>query len=87
MVVFGGAIRGGAVYNIFNTGARYDPNSDHWVALSTTNAPSPRIGHTAVWTGQGMLIFGGYFNVTGSTELNSNYFWTPPFQLYLYQLP
>jgi len=85
MVVWGGATRGG-VYNIFNTGARYDPNTDNWVALSTANAPSPRLGHTAVWTGQGMLIFGGYFNVTDSTELNSNYFWTPPSLLYLYQL-
>ncbi len=30
-----------------------------WLPLSTSNAPSPRSGHAAVWTGQKMLIWGG----------------------------
>jgi len=75
---------GFSVYNNLNTGARYDPKTDTWAALSTLNAPPPRVNHTAVWTGQGMLIFGGYAN--GAGEFNSNFFWTPPFQLYLYEL-
>jgi hypothetical protein len=32
---------------------------DTWTATSTTNAPSPRHGHTAVWTGTEMIVWGG----------------------------
>ena len=33
---------------------------DTWRATSTTNAPSPREGHTAVWTGTEMIVWGGH---------------------------
>jgi len=33
---------------------------DTWTATSTTNAPSPRDGHTAVWTGTEMIVWGGH---------------------------
>ena len=42
-----------------NTGGRYNPVSDSWVATSTTNAPLGRVGHTAVWTGSEMIVWGG----------------------------
>src|SRR6266704_3929069 len=32
---------------------------DTWTATSTTNAPAARFGHTAVWTGSEMIIWGG----------------------------
>src|SRR2546430_17206157 len=32
---------------------------DTWTATSTTNAPSPRAFHSAVWTGTEMIIWGG----------------------------
>jgi hypothetical protein len=32
---------------------------DTWTATSTTNAPSARAGHTAVWTGSEMIVWGG----------------------------
>ena len=32
---------------------------DTWTATSTTNAPSPRDEHTAVWTGTEMIVWGG----------------------------
>jgi N-acetylneuraminic acid mutarotase len=41
------------------TGGRYDPNTDSWRATSPTNAPATRDGHTAVWTGSEMIIWGG----------------------------
>jgi N-acetylneuraminic acid mutarotase len=41
------------------TGGRYAPDTDSWRATSTTNAPSDRFGHTAVWTGSEMIIWGG----------------------------
>ncbi len=37
-----------------NTGGRYNPRTDSWTATSTTNAPSVRSLHTAVWTGNQM---------------------------------
>ena len=54
------------------TGGRYDPGMDTWTATSTTNAPSARFLHTAVWTGSQMIAWGGsscspcmYFNTGG----------------------
>ncbi len=41
------------------TGARYSPASDTWTALSTAGAPVKRSGHTAVWTGSEMIVWGG----------------------------
>ncbi len=53
---------GGSVHDISypNTGGRYDPSTDTWIATSTTNAPTGRTAHTAVWTGSEMIIWGGY---------------------------
>ena len=42
-----------------NTGGRYDPVSDAWIATSTLNAPHRRVKHTVVWTGTEMIIWGG----------------------------
>ena len=42
-----------------NTGGRYNPGTDSWTATSTTNAPAARWGHTAVWTGSEMIVWGG----------------------------
>ena len=42
---------------------------DTWTAITTTNAPSARNGHTVTWTGSEMIIWGGYngavFNTGG----------------------
>jgi len=51
---------GGQDYPTFlNTGGRYTPGTDSWVATSTTNAPSARTA-LAVWTGNEMIVWGGY---------------------------
>jgi len=42
-----------------NDGGLYNPQSDSWAILATTNAPSPRASHSAVWTGTELLIWGG----------------------------
>src|SRR3954453_5496312 len=34
-----------------HTGGRYNPLTDTWTATTTTNAPSGRYDHTAVWIG------------------------------------
>lgn len=61
MLVWGGYGDDSLGYGIkLNTGARYDPVTDTWVSISTLNAPNARYGHTAVWTGSKMLVWGGY---------------------------
>jgi hypothetical protein len=58
MIVWGG-FNGG---NSLNTGGMYDPaaaEASAWVATSTDGAPSAREEHTAVWTGEAMMIWGG----------------------------
>ncbi len=54
-----------------NTGASYDPSTDGWVAMTTTNAPTPRESPTAVWTGREMIVWGGFFYDGSSHYLNT----------------
>ncbi len=55
----------------YNTGGRYNPVTDSWTATITTNAPTARVAHTAVWTGSEMIVWGGgtstniFFNTGG----------------------
>ncbi|MBI2900454.1 MAG: hypothetical protein HYY17_09720, partial [Planctomycetes bacterium] len=60
MIVWGG----GSPLGVFevqytNSGGRYDPLADTWIALTTAGAPYPRRRHTAVWTGREMIAWGG----------------------------
>ncbi|MCR4315445.1 MAG: FG-GAP-like repeat-containing protein [Planctomycetes bacterium] len=59
MIVWGGSTNSSPeVYA--NTGAKYNPDSNAWTAISTEGAPSARYDHAAVWTGSKMIIWGGY---------------------------
>lgn len=49
-----GELGDGARLNFDGTGNPVD-----WTPLSSTGAPSARVGHTAVWTGQHLLVWGG----------------------------
>lgn len=60
MIVFGGQTRGGgcAPGCALNDGATYDPATDRWEPI----APAPiagRSGHSAVWVGNRMVVWGG----------------------------
>src|SRR5438067_5648153 len=57
MIVWGGYEGGLPGYT--NTGGRYNPSTDSWTATSTTNAPSARFRHTAVWTNSEMIVWAG----------------------------
>lgn len=46
-------------FNNLNSGGRYNPSTNSWTPTSTTNAPTPREAHTAVWTGSEMVVWGG----------------------------
>ena len=43
----------------YNTGGRYNPGTDSWTATGTANVPHARDSHSAVWTGDKMMIWGG----------------------------
>ena len=42
-----------------NTGGVYDPGTDSWTPTAVEGAPAERAGHTAIYTGSEMLIWGG----------------------------
>jgi hypothetical protein len=53
---------GGETFARTNTGGRYDPATDTWVPTAISGAPAPRSGHSAVWTGSRMIVWGGRDN-------------------------
>jgi N-acetylneuraminic acid mutarotase len=64
MLVWGGTFTSSGVFGTgeypSSSGALYDPASNSWTPISNTNAPSPRLGFSAVWTGTELIIWGGY---------------------------
>ncbi len=58
MVVWGG-LGGFSGSTTLGTGGRYNPASNQWISTTLEGAPSPRFGHTAVWTGRQMIVWGG----------------------------
>jgi N-acetylneuraminic acid mutarotase len=59
MLIWGGYNSAGQYGTLLNSGGAYDPASNTWAAISTSNAPSGRNQHSAIWTGSEMLIWGG----------------------------
>ena len=70
MIVWGGTTS--SFFSSFNTGGRYNPSTDNWTMTSTTSAPASRYGHTAVWTGSEMIVWGGIAG-TGAVRSGSRY--------------
>lgn len=58
VLIFGGIV-GGLSPGWTQSGGRYEPIADEWKTISTTNAPTSRSGHCAVWTGTKMFVWGG----------------------------
>ena len=66
LIVWGGYPDAGG--SGLNTGGRYVPATNTWTPTSTgAGVPSPRWGHTAVWTGTEMIVWGG----AGGTYINT----------------
>ncbi len=62
LIVWGGTATSMAANGIdptFNDGARFNAATGVWTTLPALNAPTGRYGHTAVWTGTEMIIWGG----------------------------
>ena len=57
-------------YTFLRDGAAYDPVNDSWTPIATQNAPQGRAGHTAAWTGEEMIVWGGWIDHAGN-EVNT----------------
>jgi N-acetylneuraminic acid mutarotase len=62
-----------ATYKLPEISGPLDCADDNWTATSTINAPLARQGHTAVWTGSEMIIWGGNNNVSGNLNTGARY--------------
>ena len=76
MIVWGGIgyLPSGYDTGTLNSGGRYDLATDTWRPMESSGAPVARIGHSVVWTGSEMLVFGGRTNSVdsiGRTSVNS----------------
>lgn len=62
VIVWGGRqdLGGGIVGNVLDDGGLYDPVADTWTRLPASPLLTARAGHVAVWTGSGMVVWGGY---------------------------
>jgi hypothetical protein len=58
MIVWGGDELSGS---FLQDGGRYDPSLGTWSPTSLARAPYYRYRHTAVWTGDAMIVWGGWF--------------------------
>jgi hypothetical protein len=79
MIVFGGNGPGGVLAD----GGIYYPGGDKWVAIPAQTRDeqglhnrTPRANHTAVWTGQQMILFGGV--TTDGSYVKKATAFTPP---------
>jgi hypothetical protein len=73
---------GGFTGSVLNDGGRYNPAANTWTAVTTTGAPAARELHTAVWTGSGMIVWGGD---KSPGFLNDTWSYTPGKVMFLYQ--
>lgn len=86
MLVWGGGTGttypNSSVKTPFGNGGRYDPATGTWTPIAAMNAPTPRWGHSAVWTGSAMIVFGGMTSTSGPLNTGGRYdpvtdAWTP----------
>ena len=66
-------------YVYLNSGGGYVPTSNTWTAIPTEGPnPAGRARHSAVWTGTGMVIWGGMHSPDFTTEVfGDGGFFTP----------
>jgi hypothetical protein len=75
LIIWGGARGEGRSRKTLASGGSYRPGQGRWYALPSQGAPSARFGHTAVWTGEEMIVWGGMS--AGGTRMNSGARYNP----------
>ena len=58
LLVWGGIV-GGLTPGYAANGGVYNPTGNQWSSMNSTNQPTERFGHCAVWTGSQMFVWGG----------------------------
>lgn len=72
MIIWGGCSGGSSgEWTCHNTGSSFNPKNNTWTSINQEGAPSARGGHSAVWTGTEMLVWGGtdYINTMADGAL------------------
>jgi N-acetylneuraminic acid mutarotase len=70
MIIWGGS---NTVYPYYlSGGARYSPAGDFWSPISASGAPGPRSDHSAIWTGNEMILWGGA-TLSGTVNTGGRY--------------
>ena len=72
MIIWGGTTASGFT----DTGASYNPISDSWAALPA--GPSARTGHTSIWAGVYMIVWGGWDGTTFLNTGSDSTYWRKP---------
>ncbi len=68
MIVWGGFREVPSIdHEYLNTGGRYNPATDSWVATQVINAPCVRDSFFSAWTGNEMIVWGGFAQGTQSS--------------------
>lgn len=80
MIVWGGQVHLTSSSRT-NAGAIYNPETNSWTTMTTTDAPSDRFGAGGVWTGSNFIVWGGantstVINTGGIYNLSTNT-WSP----------
>ena len=70
-MVWGGLVGANPSYQ----GGTYDPVTAQWALLPTNSVSPARSDHTAVWTGNRMIVWGGF---TSTGESNTGALYAPP---------
>jgi alpha-tubulin suppressor-like RCC1 family protein len=70
MIVWGGRLNAN-IYSYTNSGGFYDPTTNAWTTMSTTNAPRGAWRAPGVWTGSEFIVWGGF------TETNTGGHYNP----------
>jgi N-acetylneuraminic acid mutarotase len=67
MIIWGGRAWDPSIGSFTDTksGGRYNPVTDAWTVTNTIGAASPRTDHSAIWTGNEMIIWGGLLGSGG----------------------
>ncbi len=84
MIVWGGYDVEGNVYSRHQDGGLFNPVTGAWADVTTTGAPGTRAGHSGIWTGSELLIWGGS---SAGTYLNDLWSYTTGRSMVLYQRP
>jgi hypothetical protein len=77
MIVWGGRDAFALTLTTHNAGGAYEPVAGGWTLTDTVTAPTPRMSHTAVWSGAEMIVWGGRTDVSPGLATGGRYAFGP----------